>query len=173
MSSLIDSIRSEYLRYKRLAEGAIAQVPDEDLVTAHSTDDNSIAVICQHLSGNLRSRFTDFLTTDGEKPWRQRESEFDRRSITRAALLEEWASGWDALLTTLDTLTDADLQKSVTIRQQPLLVHEALHRSLSHAAYHVGQIVYLAKAIRGPAWTSLSIPRGQSETYNKNPTKER
>ena len=173
MSSLIESIRGEYLRYKRLADGAIEQVRDEDLIAAGSTDDNSIAIICQHLSGNLRSRFTDFLTTDGEKPWRRREAEFDRRSITRAALLDEWANGWAALLTALDSMTDADLQKTVTIRQQPLLVHEALHRSLAHTAYHVGQIVYLAKAFRGPAWTSLSIPRGQSETYNQNPTREK
>jgi uncharacterized damage-inducible protein DinB len=173
MSSLIDSIRSEYLRYKQLGEGAIAQTRDEDLLAAAGADDNSIAVICQHLSGNLRSRFTDFLTTDGEKPWRDRESEFDRRSVTRATLLDEWANGWNALLTALDGLTDADLQKTVTIRQQPLLVHEALHRSLAHTAYHMGQIVYLAKAFRGSAWTSLSIPRGQSETYNKNPTREK
>ena len=172
MSTLIDSIRGEYLRYKRLAEGAIAQVRDDELMNA-GDESNSIAVICQHLSGNLRSRFTDFLTTDGEKPWRDREAEFDRRAISRATLLEEWESGWSALLTSLDSITDADLRRTVTIRQQPLLVHEALHRSLAHTAYHVGQIVYLAKTARGPAWTSLSIPRGQSDTYNKNPTRER
>lgn len=173
MTSLIDSIRAEYLRYKGLAEGAIDQVRDDELVAAPDAGDNTIAVICQHLAGNLRSRFTDFLTSDGEKPWRDREAEFDRRTITRDALLKEWASGWAALLSALDGLSDAQLNATVTIRQQPLLVHEALHRSLAHTAYHVGQIVYLAKTARGAAWTSLSIPRGQSSAYNKNPTRER
>jgi hypothetical protein len=124
------------------------------------------------VSGNLRSRFTDFLTTDGEKPWRQREEEFARRSVTRAELLEQWGRGWAVLESSLASLTDADLHKTITIRRQPMPVHEALQRSLAHTAYHVGQIVFIAKARRDQSWTSLSIPPGQSDAYNQNPHRE-
>ena len=161
------------MRYKQLADGAIAQVSDEQLLTHAGSTDNSIAIICRHIAGNFLSRFTDFLTTDGEKPWRNREEEFDERAGTRADVVEHWDRGWSVLLASLDALTDADLTSTVTIRQQPLRVHEALHRSLAHAAYHVGQIVYLAKAMRGDGWRSLSIPRGMSAAYNKNPDRER
>ena len=129
-------------------------------------------VICWHLSGNLKSRFTDFLTSDGEKPWRQRDEEFQARRVTRAELLDKWESGWAPLLSTLMALTDVQLQATVTIRRQPLVVHEALHRSLGHTAYHVGQIVYQAKALRGVAWRYLSIPPGGSNAYNRDPTNE-
>jgi hypothetical protein len=172
-SPIITSIRNEFLRYRALAEGAIAQLTDEELNRVDAEDSNSIAVICQHVSGNLRSRFTDFLTSDGEKPWRNRETEFDVRSATREQRLEDWASGWQVLLTALDGLDDANLNDAVTIRRQPLTVIEALHRALAHVSYHVGQIVYLAKACRGSAWISLSIPRGGSEAYNQEPTRER
>jgi hypothetical protein len=171
-TTLIDSIRAEYLRYKSLAEGAIAQLGDDELARS-AGDDNSIVAICWHIAGNLRSRFTEFLTEDGEKPWRQREGEFDARHVTRDALLDTWTEGWTVLLKTLHTLTDADLARTVTIRQQPLLVHEALHRSLAHTAYHVGQIVYVAKSIRGASWRSLSIPRGASAAYSQAPTLDR
>jgi hypothetical protein len=173
MSSIVQSVRGEFLRYQQLAEGAIAQLGDEDLCASPPGGGSSIVTICWHVSGNLRSRFTDFLTTDGEKPWRKREEEFDARAVTKADLLEHWEAGWRVLLASLDALADADLQATVTIRQQPLLVHEALHRSLAHTASHVGQIVYAAKAIRGEAWTSLSIPRGASGAYNQAPTRER
>jgi uncharacterized damage-inducible protein DinB len=126
---------------------------------------SSLAVVCWHLSGNLRSRFTDFLTSDGEKPWRNREEEFDDRVVSREEFLAKWEEGWAVLFATLDGLTDEHLSETVTIRGQALRVHEALHRSMAHAAYHVGQVVYLAKAFRGDDWTSLSIPRGQSATY--------
>jgi hypothetical protein len=173
MTTIITSIRSEYLRYKGLAEAAIHQVSDQDLTTTSANGDNSIATVCWHLSGNLRSRFTDFLTSDGEKSWRDREAEFQPRSVSRAALLSYWEGGWQVLLETLDSLSDDQLHLTVTIRGQSLLVHEALHRSLAHASYHVGQIVYMAKSLRGDEWTSLSIPRGQSAAYNQNPTLER
>jgi len=172
-SPLVESIRGEYRRYKALAEKAIDQLRDEELGQPASADDNSIATICRHISGNLQSRFTDFLTSDGEKPWRDREQEFDSRKIGRGELLEYWNAGWTTLMSALDGLTDADLGRTVTIRRQPLLVHEALHRSLAHAAYHVGQIVYIAKHLRGADWTSLSIPRGHSAGYNQHPTGER
>lgn len=169
---LVESIRGEYLRYKTLAEEAVDQLRDDELGSA-SADDNSIATICWHISGNLQSRFTDFLTSDGEKAWRNREQEFDSRRVNRADLLEYWNAGWRTLMSALDGLTDADLGRTVTIRRQPLLVHEALHRSLAHAAYHVGQIVYVAKHLRGAEWKSLSIPRGQSAAYNQHPAGER
>lgn len=164
---LIDSIRSEYLRYKALAEGAIAQLADIDLVAPRTDSSGSIATICWHISGNLRSRFTNFLTEDGEKPWRKREEEFDDRHVGRSELLVRWDEGWQPLLHTLAELTDDDLDRIVTIRAQPLTVHEALHRSLAHTSYHVGQIVLIAKKTRGSAWESLSIPRGQSEAYTQ------
>jgi hypothetical protein len=125
------------------------------------------------LAGNLRSRFTDFLTADGEKPWRQREAEFTRRDASRTEVLAEWHAGWQSLLATLAALSDADLERTVHIRGQALTVVQALHRSLAHTSYHVGQIVYLAKVLRGDTWQSLSIPPGQSEAYNQHPTRER
>ena len=168
MKNIIDSIRGEYLRYKALAEAAIDQLDESDLSTDGANGGNSIAVICWHVAGNLQSRFTDFLTSDGEKPWREREEEFRRRSVTRAELREKWELGWSALIGALDELTDADLNRTVTIREKPLRVDEALHRSLAHLSYHVGQIVYLAKSLRGKDWKYLSIPPGQSDTYNKS-----
>jgi uncharacterized damage-inducible protein DinB len=173
MASITESIRAECLRYKALAEAAITQLSEAELSAAGATGDNSIAVICWHLSGNLRSRFTDFLASDGEKPWRQREEEFQRRTVTRRELLERWDQGWNVLLATLDTLTDEQLELTITIRRQPMLVHEALHRSLAHIAYHTGQIVYIGKSLRGKDWQYLSIPPGKSDAYNQNPVSER
>jgi Protein of unknown function (DUF1572). len=167
MASIIESIRGEYLRYKALAEGAIAQLDDGDLSTEGPNGGNSIATVCWHISGNLQSRFTDFLKSDGEKPWRHRDEEFQPRTVTRAAILEKWGQGWEILLGTLSNLTDEQLQLTVTIRGQRLYVHEALHRSLAHVSYHVGQIVYVAKSLRGGEWTSLSIPPGKSDAYNQ------
>jgi len=164
---LIDSIRGEYLRYKKLAEDSMEQIEDATLVASRGADANSIAAICWHVSGNLRSRFTNFLTEDGEKPWRKREEEFDTRQVSRPELLAKWEAGWQPLFAALAGLTDDDLDRTVTIRGQALAVHEALHRSLAHTSYHVGQIVLLAKEARGSAWKSLSIPRGQSDAYNR------
>jgi len=165
MRELIESIRGEYERYKALGEGAVRQVEDGDLSRPGPNGSTSLAIICWHVSGNLRSRFTDFLTSDGEKPWRNREEEFDDRAVSRDEFLAKWEEGWAVLFAALDSLTDQHLRDTITIRGQALKVHEALHRSLAHASYHVGQMVYLAKAFRGDAWTSLSIPRGQSQSY--------
>lgn len=173
MAGMLESMRGEYLRYRALAEGAIGQLSDAELSSPESAGGNSIAVICWHLSGNFKSRFTDFLTTDGEKPWRQRESEFEPRTVTRAELMETWNAGWTALLDALGPLTDEHLQATVTLRGQPFLVHEALLRSLAHVAYHTGQIVYIARSVRGANWRYLSIPPGQSDAYNQNPTMDR
>lgn len=164
--AIIDSIRGEYQRYRALGEAAMAQLDDAQLVARDAGSDNSIAIIVWHIAGNLKSRFTDFLTSDGEKPWRDRDQEFAPRDVSKAALAEKWNDGWDALATALGTVDDDQLFATITIRNQPMLVHDALHRSLAHAAYHVGQIVYLAKAMKGDAWTSLSIPPGKSAAYN-------
>ena len=173
MNTLIKSIEAEYLRYKVLAEAALEQVPEARVSEAGPAGGNSLAIICWHLAGNLQSRFTGFLETDGEKPWRNREEEFTARTVSRADLLAKWTLGWDALLSTLRALTDADLAKPVVIRGRPLAVHEALFRSLAHASYHVGQIVYLAHMICGSDWRYLSIPPGGSAAYNADPRFEK
>jgi hypothetical protein len=160
MRDVVASIEDEYRRYKRLAEGAFAQVGDAELVQVPAADGNSMAAVVWHISGNLKSRFTDFLTTDGEKPWRDRESEFAERSVTRAELLAKWEDGWAVLFATVSGLADDALPQHVTIRNETLTVLQALHRSLAHTSYHVGQVVLLAKSFRGEAWRSLTIPRG-------------
>jgi uncharacterized damage-inducible protein DinB len=168
--TVVRSIEAEFRRYKALGEKAIAQLDGAALSAPPTGGGNSIATICWHMSGNFRSRFTDFLTADGEKPWRKRDEEFEARAVTRDELLAKWEQGWAVLL---QTLSDEDLDRSVAIRGQALSVLEALLRSLAHASYHVGQIVYAAKAARGDAWTYLSIPPGKSDEYNQNPTLER
>lgn len=167
MNALIKSIEDEYRRYKTLAERALEQVSDSQLSLPSPSDDLSLAVICWHISGNLRSRFTDFLTTDGEKPWRHRDEEFEGRTVSRAELMAKWEQGWAVLFDALAALTDAQLNDTVTVRGQALRVHEALHRSLAHTSYHVGQIVFLSKALGGEGWTSLTIPRGQSDAFTQ------
>jgi uncharacterized damage-inducible protein DinB len=169
MTDLIESIRAEYQRYKALADAAIEQLNEDQLSATPGEAASSIATICWHVSGNLRSRFTDFLTTDGEKPWRKRDEEFEARTVSRAELLAKWDQGWTVLFDSLSTLTDDQLADVVTIRNQRMKVHEALHRSLAHTSYHVGQIVYIAKAARGREWKYLSIPPGQSDAFNRNP----
>jgi hypothetical protein len=173
MRHIIGSIEAEYRRYKALAEGALTQLDDEQLGHAGPADGNSAEIIAFHIAGNLLSRFTEFTTEDGEKPWRDREGEFRPRRASRAELLAEWERGWSALFSALEALGDKDLMRTVTIRQTPLSVHDALHRSLAHAAYHVGQIVYLAKALRADGWRWLSIPPGGSAAYNQDPSRER
>jgi len=166
MSPHVEAIADEYLRYKSLGEAAIAQLGDDELVMVASDGGNSIQTIVWHLAGNLESRFTEFRTSDGEKPWRDRDDEFLLRHVTKAALLEKWERGWSALMTAIGALSDDDLRQTVTIRRQPLRIDQALQRSLAHAAYHVGQIVFFAKQIRSGGWRCLSIPLGGSAAYN-------
>ena len=170
---LIGSIEGEYRRYKALAEGAMDQLSPEELCSPVVGSENSIVVLVWHISGNLRSRFTEFLSSDGEKSWRQRESEFVSRQTNRAELMQKWEDGWNVHFSTLAKLNDADLNKTVSIRSVPVDVHEALHRSLAHASYHVGQIVYVAKSLRSETWKYLSIPPGESEAYRRNPGLEK
>lgn len=166
MSPHVEAIADEYSRYKALGEAAIAQLDDDELALTASDGGNSIIAIVWHLAGNLESRFTDFRTSDGEKPWRDRDDEFAPRRVTKAALLEKWERGWGALLGAIGELSDADLLHTVVIRRQPLRIDQALQRSLAHTAYHVGQIVFLAKQIRSGGWRCLSIPLGESAAHN-------
>lgn len=162
MRTFMESIEAEYRRYRSTAEAAIEQLSDEELVAVPAGSASSVATIAWHIGGNLRSRFTDFLTTDGEKPWRDRESEFLVRSSTRDELLEFWNEGWDILLDSLTDLADANLVDTVRIRGEALSVIQALHRSLAHTTYHVGQIVHRARELRGEDWIFLSTPPGAS-----------
>jgi len=169
---IVASIQSEFQRYKSLAEKALSQIQDKELHKIIGEDNNSIAVIMNHLSGNLKSRFTNFLTEDGEKTWRNRDQEFEERAEARTVLLQKWEQGWGVLFESLSVLHDSDLSKAVKIREQEMSVAAALQRSLAHVSYHVGQIVLLARIHVGKEWKSLSIPRGKSqEFYLKMSTK--
>jgi hypothetical protein len=173
MHAYLNDIRRTYRNYRKLAESAIAQITDDQLHATLDTEDNSIAVVMQHVAGNLRSRFRDFLTSDGEKPDRNRDAEFEPRSTSdRAALMSEWNAAWDIVLGELDRLTPEDLHRTVHIRHEPFAVVEALNRSVAHTAYHVGQIVFLAKHLASASWTSLSIPKGRSAEYGTGTFKQ-
>ncbi len=163
----------EFLRYKLMGQKALAQVSDENLNKIFAADMNSVAMIVRHISGNLISRFTDFLTTDGEKSWRNREAEFEEKEYSRAEMLQLWEQGWHVLESTLAQLSDDDLSKQVTIRGQAFTVHEALARSIAHIAYHVGQIILLARLQAHGDWNWISVPKGTSAEYNQNPTMEK
>jgi hypothetical protein len=162
----------EFGRLKGLADKAISQMPGERLFAVPGEGDNSVAVIVKHVSGNMRSRWTDFLSSDGEKPDRKRDQEFViTPDDSRDALSARWEEGWAALFSALAPLRPPDLDRKVTIRGEAMTVLQAINRQLTHYAYHVGQIVYLAKHFAGGRWTSLSIPLGESETFNRAPGK--
>jgi hypothetical protein len=153
--------------YKKLAEGAIAQVTDEQLLAAPDPGANSIAIVVKHMAGNMRSRFRDFLTSDGEKPDRNRDSEFEDPPSTRVAMMKLWEGGWNCLFTALEPLSEADLGRTVTIRGEAHSVMQAVNRQLAHYAYHCGQIVLLAKHFQHAQWKPLTVPRGQSAEFHK------
>ena len=165
-SYLKDSI-SLFQMNKRLAEGALAQVTDEQLFATLDPEMNSIAIVMKHMAGNMRSRWTDFLTTDGEKPNRNRDSEFEAPPQTRAALMKLWSEGWECVFRALEPLSEKDMSRTVTIRGEPHSVMQALNRQIAHYAYHVGQIVFLAKHFQHAQWRSLSVPRGKSGDFNR------
>lgn len=163
---VVETLTREFQKIRQLADRAIAQLDDAQLHVQIDADANSVAMVMQHMAGNMRSRWTDFLTSDGEKPWRNRDSEFERPAVTRAELQASWDSGWSVLFDTLATLSDADLGRTVTVRSEPQTALTALARQVSHYAGHAYQIVFLAKHLKGTGWQVLSIPRGQSDAFN-------
>jgi hypothetical protein len=165
-SYLTDSI-DLFRYYKNLGERAMAQCPDEGLFTVLDAESNSIAIIVKHIAGNMRSRWTDFLTSDGEKPDRNRDTEFEAPPTTRAELLELWERGWRLLFDALEQLSDADLTRTITIRTEPHSVTQAINRQVAHYCYHVGQIVYLARHFVGDKWQTLTIPKKKSVEFNR------
>jgi hypothetical protein len=164
----IESLHKQFAYYKLLAEKAIMQIPDQALFCEYNPQTNSIAIIVSHMVGNMLSRFTDFLTSDGEKPWRQRDAEFQSTITERETLMVLWEEGWDRLFSTMSTLNASHLNRIVYIRNEGHTVTEALNRQLAHYAYHVGQIVFIAKMAAGDSWTSLTIPKGNSHEYNQS-----
>jgi hypothetical protein len=170
----LDEVKRQFKGHKRLGEGAISQLRDEELLVAIDPEANSVALIVKHLAGNMRSRFTDFLTMDGEKPDRHRDQEFEMAGpTTRAEVMRWWEEGWAIVFRAVEELKPEHVTRTVTIRGEPHSVLQALNRQVAHYAYHVGQIVFLAKHLRSVEWKSLSIPRGKSEEYNRKPVGER
>ncbi|HUN83871.1 MAG TPA: DUF1572 domain-containing protein [Terracidiphilus sp.] len=166
-TSYVEDALEIFRYYKKLGERAMNQVADKDLFTVLDGEANSIAIIVKHLTGNMRSRWTDFLRTDREKPNRNRDAEFVDPPATRAALMEEWEDGWNCLFRAVEPLTDADLGRKITIRGEPHSVLQGINRQLAHYPHHVGQIVLLAKHFAGDRWESLSVPRNQSAEFNR------
>jgi hypothetical protein len=165
-SHYLDEAHRQMRGHKRLAEGAMAQLKDHELFLTLDPESNSIAVIVKHMAGNMRSRFTDFLTSDGEKPDRHRDQEFELSpTTTRADLTKWWEDGWARVFSTIEALKPDDLMRKVTVRNEPHTVLQAINRQVAHYAYHTGQIVFIAKHIRSGKWKSLSIPRGKSDAF--------
>jgi hypothetical protein len=162
----LDSARKLFQYYRELGDKALIQISDEHIHWHPSPESNSVAVIVKHLSGNMLSRFTDFLTTDGEKPWRNRDAEFKDDYADKAELLAAWNAGWECFFHAVNPLTESDLDKIVYIRNQGHTVMEALSRQLCHYPYHIGQLVYLCRILAGEQWQSLSIPKGGSQAFN-------
>jgi len=162
----LQSAIQQFSDYKALGDKTFAQLQDNDFHFQPNESTNSIAVIITHLHGNMLSRWTNFLTEDGEKDWRHRDDEFETHAYSRRKLLESWEEGWKVVFNTLESLQPSDLEKIIYIRSQPLTVIDAIHRQLTHYASHAGQIVMLGKIIKNTEWQSLSIPKGESGKYN-------
>jgi hypothetical protein len=165
-SYLEDSL-AVFRQYQSLAERALSQVPDAALFHVPDPESNSIALIVKHLAGNMRSRWTDFLSSDGEKPWRNRDSEFENPAATREELMADWRAGWAALYAALEPLSDADLTRTVTIRGEAHSVMQAINRQIAHYSYHIGQIVFQARHLSHDNWKALTIPRQASADFNR------
>ena len=162
----ITSAIKQFNQYKSLADKTIEQVPDDKIYWQYNPESNSIAMIVKHMAGNMFSRFTDFFTSDGEKPWRNRDKEFENEQFTKAQLLARWNEGWNCLFKVLNDITEQDLSKTILIRNEEHTVMEAINRQLTHYASHVGQIIYIGKMVCGSQWKSLSIQKGASEKFN-------
>ena len=167
-TEFLDSAIRRFKEYKALADKTFAQLDDEEILFNPNSVSNSIGVIIQHLHGNMLSRWTNFLTEDGEKEWRKRDEEFEEHLFTKQQLMDKWNEGWKVFLDTLESLKEEDLTKTITIRMQPLCVVDAINRQLAHYSYHVGQIVYLGRWIKSEEWKSLSIPKGASQQFNQD-----
>jgi uncharacterized damage-inducible protein DinB len=163
----LSEVSNSFRSYKRLTDRALEQVSDEEFFAQIDEESNSIATIVKHIAGNQHSRWTDFLTTDGEKPDRHRDTEFELIGDTRESLMQYWEAGWQTLFNALEPLTPEDLERTVTIRGEPHTVVEAINRQLTHYAYHIGQIVFLAKHLRSSDWKTLSVPRNRSAEFNQ------
>lgn len=165
-NGFLDSTKKQFEYYKLLGEKTFEQISDDQINWQYNLESNSIASIVKHLTGNMLSRWTNFLTTDGEKEWRNREREFEGEIESKTQLLEIWNKGWNCLFDTLDSISDEDLGKIIYIRNQGHTVMEAINRQLAHYPYHVGQIVFMGKMLLDENWLTLSIARGKSSTYN-------
>lgn len=171
-SLYLEEARRQFRGHKRLAEGAMTQLRDEDFFVTLDPQSNSIAILVKHLAGNMRSRFTDFLTSDGEKPDRFRDREFElNAATTRADVMKLWEDGWSCVFATIEALKPEDVTRTVTVRGEPHSVLQAINRQIAHYAQHTGQIVFLAKHLRSNEWKTLSVPRGKSEDYKTAPPK--
>jgi len=165
----LEEVRRQFRGHKRMGEGAMAQLRDEDFFVTLDPESNSVAILVKHLAGNMRSRFTDFLTSDGEKPDRFRDQEFElTAATTRADVMNWWKEGWGCVLAAIDALKPEDVMRTVTIRGEPHTVLQAINRQIAHYAQHIGQIVFLAKHLRSSEWQTLSIPRGKSEEFKQH-----
>jgi hypothetical protein len=166
-SHYLDEVRRQFRGYKRLGEAAMSQLKNEDLFVTIDPESNSVAILVKHLAGNMRSRFTDFLSTDGEKPNRNRDQEFEiTSSTTREQIMRWWEEGWTQVFSTIASLKPEDLLRTVAIRGEPHTVVQAINRQLAHYSGHVSQIIFLAKHLRSGDWNTLSIPRGKSQEFN-------
>jgi len=166
-ASYLEDSLSLFRYYKNLAERAMMQVTDEQLFAVLDGEMNSIAITVKHMAGNMRSRWTDFLTSDGEKPDRNRDTEFEDPPATRQALMDLWEQGWQDLFGAVEPLSEPDLQRTITIRGEPHSVMQAINRQVAHYSYHCGQIVLLAKHFKHENWVSLSVPRGKSDEFRR------
>jgi Protein of unknown function (DUF1572) len=165
-NNYLESVKKQFTYYKMLGEKAMGQIPEEKLFWQYNSESNSIATIVKHLCGNMLSRWTDFLTTDGEKEWRERDAEFNNDMQNKEVLLTKWDEGWKCLFDAIDSLTIHDLEREIFIRNMGHSVVEAINRQLAHYPYHIGQIVFIAKMVCDGSWNSLSIPKGNSKEYN-------
>lgn len=166
MNSYLESVKKQFLYYKTLGEKAMEQLQEEQLFFQYNGESNSIAILVNHIAGNMLSRFTDFLTSDGEKPWRNRDAEFTNPFKNKAELMQHWNKGWNCLMDALDQLTEEHLEKIVYIRNDGHTVTEAINRQLAHYPYHIGQMVFIAKMLQNEHWKTLSIARNKSADYN-------
>ncbi len=162
----LNSIKKQFEYYKTLGEKVFEQLEETDFFWQYNIESNSIAIMVNHLNGNMKSRWTEFLTTDGEKEWRNRDSEFENVIKTKEELLLKWEEGWEVLFTALNTINQDNFNNKIYIRNQSHSIVEAINRQLAHYTYHIGQIVFLGRMIKGSHWISLSIPKGKSETFN-------